>query len=74
MNLTKDNLDYPIIHSIGYYHRGMGYFAGRKQVIHIDADGNLNSCPFCHKNYGTLKEGGVGEKVDAMAAVGSAKF
>ena len=52
----------------------MGYFAGRKQVIHIDADGNLNSCPFCHKNYGTLKEGGVGEKVDAMAAVGSAKF
>lgn len=74
MNFGKDYLDYPIIHYIGYYHRRVGCLAGGKQVIYIDADGNLNSCPFCQKNYGNLKEGGVREKVDAMAATGCVKF
>ena len=74
MNFGKEYLDYPIIHYSGYYHRRVGCFAGGKQVIYIDAEGNLNSCPFCQKNYGTLREGQVREKVDAMAAVGCQKY
>lgn len=74
MNYGKNHLEYPLIHYLGYYHRRVGCFSGGKQVIYIDADGHLNSCPFCQTDYGNLLEGGLPEKLDAMASRGCPRF
>ncbi len=74
MNYGANYLEYPLIHYLGYYHRRVGCFAGGKQLIHIDADGHLNSCPFCLADYGNLLEGGLREKLDVMSAKGCTRF
>lgn len=74
MNYGSGYLEYPLIHYLGYYHRRVGCFAGGRQLIHIDADGHLNSCPFCQADYGNLLEGGLSEKLDVMAARGCGRF
>ena len=70
MNFGKKHLDYPIISYHGYYKRRVGCFGAGKRTLYIDADGNLNACPFCQKNYGNLLEGGLKEKVRSMAESG----
>ena len=74
MNYGKNHLDYPLIHYIEYYHRRIGCFGGGKQVVYIDADGNLNACPFCQAPGGNLLEGGLEEKANSMAARGCPQF
>ncbi len=74
MNYGTDYLEYPLIHYLGYYHRRVGCFAGGKQLIHIDADGHLNSCPFCLADQGNLLEGGFLEKLDVMAEKSCTRF
>jgi MoaA/NifB/PqqE/SkfB family radical SAM enzyme len=74
LNYGKDYLEYPLIHYLGYYHRRIGCFGGGKQVIYIDADGNLNACPFCQASKGNLLEGSIREKVNALAHKGCELF
>ena len=70
MNFGKHHLGYPIISYHGYYKRRIGCFGGGSRGIHIDADGNLNACPFCQKNYGNLFDGNFDIKIATMAKKG----
>ncbi|MDX1314256.1 MAG: radical SAM protein [Eudoraea sp.] len=74
MNFRKEHLDYPLISYHGYYQRRVGCFAAGKRVLYIDADGNINSCPFCQKSYGNALEGGLDEKVQQMSGAGCSTF
>lgn len=66
MNFGKRYLDFPLISYHGYYKRRVGCFGAGKRTLYIDADGNLNACPFCQKNYGNLLQGGFVEKLNNM--------
>ncbi|MDH3698462.1 MAG: radical SAM protein [Flavobacteriaceae bacterium] len=72
MNFGKEHLDYPHISYHGYYQRRNGCMSAGKKALYIDADGHLNACPFCLKSYGNVLEGGMKEKVKAMAENGCA--
>ena len=74
MNFGREHLDYPIISYHGYYQRRVGCFGGGKRGIYVDADGNLNACPFCHKSYGNLLVDDPGERIEQMAVSGCNSF
>jgi MoaA/NifB/PqqE/SkfB family radical SAM enzyme len=69
-NFGKYHQDYPIISYHGYYKRRIGCFGGGSRGIHVDADGNLNACPFCQKGYGNVFEGNFDAGIAAMSNEG----
>jgi MoaA/NifB/PqqE/SkfB family radical SAM enzyme len=70
MNFGREKTSYPLISYHGYYERRVGCFGAGKKGIYIDADGQLNACPFCHTGYGNLLEGNWDEKLNAMVRKG----
>ena len=53
-NFNNRYKDYPIIIYPGYHQRREGCMFSGKKSVYIDANGNMNPCPFCHKSYGKV--------------------
>lgn len=69
-NFTSAYKDYPIIIYPGYHQRREGCMSSGKKSIYIDAEGNINPCPFCHKSFGKVLDHGLNLKLDRLVARG----
>jgi MoaA/NifB/PqqE/SkfB family radical SAM enzyme len=69
-NFTSRYKDYPIIVYPGYHQRRVGCMLSGKKAIYVDADGNINPCPFCHKPFGKVLDDGLHIKLDKLVSEG----
>lgn len=56
MNGRSGYRSYPIIQYPGYHQRKLGCYGAGNRYIHIDAQGNYHSCPFCRGETGNIRE------------------
>jgi len=66
--------DFPIVIYHGYYQRKIGCLSAGSRSVYIDTNGELLSCPFCHRKAGSILEKGFAAVIDEMAAQGCAPF
>ena len=66
--------DYPIIIYPSYHQRKTGCMLAGKKSIYIDAKGNLNACPFCHKSYGKVLDDNFVENLEKLCSKGCTEY
>ncbi|MCB0633478.1 MAG: radical SAM protein [Saprospiraceae bacterium] len=59
--------DYPIVSFVGYLQRRNGCMGGGDQYMYIDANGEIQVCPFCHGNSGQAVDLSVQEAMDMLS-------
>ncbi len=66
--------DYPIIIYPGYHQRKIGCMLAGKKSVYIDANGNINACPFCHKSYGKIIDDNFTRNLEKLASEGCIEY
>ena len=66
MNYNKEYESFPIIMYFEYYQRKHGCLNLINKNIYIDADGKINSCPFCHNKIGSILDANIDKHLDKL--------
>ena len=74
MNYNSKFRNFPIINYHGYYQRRIGCQSAGVQSIYIDADGDLNACPFCQNKSGNILDDNFDLCLEALIKKGCANY
>ncbi len=58
--------DWPIVNYMGYHNESAGCLGAGDRFLYINSKGEINACPFCHKNYGNIKNEDIDANIMAM--------
>jgi len=74
MNGSGKYRSYPIIQYPGYHQRKIGCYGAGNRYLHIDAEGNYHSCPFCRGAVGNIMEMDLEEGIRLLREKGCQLF
>lgn len=74
MNNKPQNRNSPIVHYNGYCQRRTGCSASGDQSLYIDADGNIQACPFCKGVKGNILTDGLEKPAERLLSTGCHVF
>ena len=66
--------DHPLVVYHEYYQRKLGCFAAGNKMVYVDTDGDLMSCPFCHRKGGSLLSDDFRQSLEGMRTAGCTDF
>lgn len=74
MNFGSKYRSWPIVAFPGYHQRKIGCFGSGNRYLYINSIGELNACPFCHKNYGDIRNHSFEHAIQNMMSDGCQIF
>ncbi|GGD15683.1 radical SAM protein [Flavobacterium orientale] len=74
MNYNSDNKSFPLISYHGYYQRRQGCYASGNRSFYLDANGDFNSCPFCHQKSGSIFNDNFDDCITDMISKGCPNY
>ncbi len=74
MNYNPKYKEYPLISYHGYYQRRQGCYAAGNRSFYVDADGDLNACPFCQSKSGNVLDTDFDNSISKLQNSGCHQF
>lgn len=74
MNYNPKYKEYPLISYHGYYQRRQGCYAAGNRSFYVDADGDLNACPFCQSKSGNVLDADFDNSISKLQNSGCHQF
>ena len=66
--------DHPLVIYHEYYQRKLGCFAAGNKMVYVDTDGDLMSCPFCHRKGGSLLGDDFRQSLENLRTAGCSDY
>nr|WP_314897147.1 radical SAM protein [uncultured Flavobacterium sp.] len=74
MNYNPKYKEYPLISYHGYYQRRQGCYAAGNRSFYVDADGDINACPFCQSKTGNVLDSDFDNSISKLQNSGCHQF
>ena len=65
---------HPLVIYHEYYQRKLGCFAAGNKMVYVDTDGDLLSCPFCHRKGGSLLSDDFRQSLENLRSAGCSEY
>lgn len=66
--------NHPLVIYHEYYQRKLGCFAAGNKMVYVDTDGDLMSCPFCHRKGGSLLGDDFRQSLENLRTAGCSDY
>lgn len=74
MNYNPRYKEFPLISYHGYYQRRQGCYAAGNRSFYVDADGDINACPFCQSKTGNILDDDFDNSISKLQNSGCHQF
>jgi MoaA/NifB/PqqE/SkfB family radical SAM enzyme len=74
MNYNPKYKEFPLISYHGYYQRRQGCYAAGNRSFYVDADGDINACPFCQSKTGNILDADFDNSISKLQNSGCHQF